>query len=102
CSPPAPARRPFPTRRSSDLGNASGAGSAQSVVLTDTLPSGLQFVSATTAPAVSGQVLTWPLGTLVAGDSGVIDLVLVVAPTVRRSEEHTSELQPRFDLGCRL
>ena len=64
-------------------GNAPGAGSAQSVVLTDTLPSGLQFVSATTAPAVSGQVLTWPLGTLVAGDSGVIDLVLVVTPTVR-------------------
>src|SRR5207237_4097210 len=60
-----------------------GAGSVQNVVLTDTLPAGLQFVSATVAPTVSGQVLTWPMGTLAAGDTGVIDLALLVAPTVR-------------------
>jgi uncharacterized repeat protein (TIGR01451 family) len=63
--------------------NAVAAGTAQSVVLTDTLPQGLQYVSATTVPAIAGQVLTWSLGTLVAGDSGVIDLVLAVAATVR-------------------
>ncbi|HYU08147.1 MAG TPA: SdrD B-like domain-containing protein [Gemmatimonadales bacterium] len=64
-------------------GNAAGAGTAQSVVLTDTLPQGLQYVSATAAPAIAGQVLTWSLGTLAPADSGVIDLVLVVAATVR-------------------
>jgi uncharacterized repeat protein (TIGR01451 family) len=63
--------------------NAVAAGTAQSVVLTDTLPQGLQYVSATTVPAIAGQVLTWSLGTLMAGDSGVIDLVLAVAATVR-------------------
>src|SRR5205823_5811173 len=63
--------------------NAAGAGAAQTVVLTDTLPVGLQFVNATTAPTVAGQVLTWPLGTLAASDSGTIDLVLVVAASVR-------------------
>ncbi len=64
-------------------GNAAGAAPAQNAVLTDTLPVGLQYVSATTAPAVAGQVLSWSLGTLAAGGSGVIDLVLAVAPTVR-------------------
>jgi uncharacterized repeat protein (TIGR01451 family) len=63
--------------------DAAGAGSAQSVVLTDTLPAGLQFVSATTAPTVAGQILSWPLGTLAGGDSGTIDVVLVVAASVR-------------------
>src|SRR5438445_538229 len=63
--------------------NAAGAAPALSAVLTDTLPTGLQYLSATSAPAVAGQVLTWSLGTLAAGDSGAIDLVAVVAPTVR-------------------
>ena len=64
-------------------GDGVGAGSVQNVVVADTLPAGLQFVSATVVPTVSGQVLTWPLGTLAAGDTGVIDLALLVAPTVR-------------------
>jgi len=64
-------------------GDAAGAGSAQNVVLTDTLPVGLQYTSATVPPAIVGQVLTWPLGTLAPADSGVIDLVLTVAASVR-------------------
>ncbi len=64
-------------------GNAAGAGSAQNVVLTDTLPVGLQYGSATVTPVIAGQVLTWPLGTLAPADSGVIDLVLTVAASVR-------------------
>ena len=63
--------------------NAVGAAPAQNVVLTDTLPAGLQYFSATSAPSVAGQVLSWSLGTLAAGESGAIDLVLAVAPTVR-------------------
>ena len=64
-------------------GNAASAGSAQNVVLTDTLPVGLQYASATVPPTIVGQVLTWPLGTLAPADSGVIDLVLTVAASVR-------------------
>src|SRR2546422_10122321 len=63
--------------------NAASAGSAQNVVLTDTLPVGLQYTSATVPPTIVGQVLTWPLGTLAPADSGVIDLVLTVAASVR-------------------
>src|SRR3989475_9569577 len=47
------------------------------------VPGGRQYVSARPAPAVAGQVLSWSLGTLAAGGSGAIDLVLAVAPTVR-------------------
>src|SRR3989454_3266357 len=54
-------------------GNAAGAAPAQNAVLTDTLPLGLQYVSATTAPSVDS-----------------------------RSEEHTSELQSPCNLVCRL
>src|SRR5437773_2663305 len=64
-------------------GDAATAGSAQNVVLTDTLPVGLQYASATVPPTIVGQVLTWPLGTLAPADSGVIDLVLTVAASVR-------------------
>src|SRR3989441_6921781 len=64
-------------------GNAAGAAPAQNAVLTDTLPVGLQYVSATTAPAVAGQVLSWALGTLAAGGSGAIDLLLALAPPAR-------------------
>src|SRR2546425_3901599 len=64
-------------------GNAAGAAPAQNAVLTDTLPVGLQYVSATTAPAVAGQVLSWSLGTLAAGGRGAIGLVLAAAPPVR-------------------
>jgi len=67
-------------------GNAAGAGTAQSVVLTDTLPPGLQFVSATSAPAVAGPVLTWALGALAPGDSGTISLVLAVGASVRDTQ----------------
>lgn len=76
-------------------GNAAGAGSAQNVVLTDSLPPGLQFVSASIAPVIAGQVLAWPLGTLASGDSGTIDLVLAVAPTVRDTQRvvNTAYLQ---------
>ncbi len=76
-------------------GNAAGAGTAQNVVLTDTLPAGLQYVSATLAPAVAGQVLSWSLGTLAPADTGGIDVVLAVAPTVRDTQRvvNTAYLQ---------
>ena len=66
-------------------GNALGGSPVQSLVVSDTLPAGLDYVSASSAPAVSvdGRVLTWAVGDLAAGASGAIDVALVVASSVR-------------------
>src|SRR2546426_471728 len=64
-------------------GDAAGAAPVSNVVLTDTLPAGLNYVSAAPAPSVVGPVLSWNLGNLAAGDTGVINLVLQVSGTVR-------------------
>ncbi|PLW95352.1 MAG: hypothetical protein C0593_14360, partial [Marinilabiliales bacterium] len=37
-----------------------GTGDAQNIVISDTLPSGIVFVSATNGGTVSGNVITWP------------------------------------------
>src|SRR5207247_9759901 len=91
---------PFPTRRSSDLtyrfytlatdkaGNAESApASADSGTLLDTAkPS-----SAASSPALSSS-------TTIQVDYSASD----PSPSSDRSEEHTSELQSRVDLVCRL
>ncbi len=65
-----------------------GPSLARSVLLTDTLPAGFTFVSATPAPAQnSGGVLVWNLGDLAPGASGAIQLAGTItgnAPTSRR------------------
>ena len=58
--------------------NASPTVQASGVVVVDTLPAGLTFVSATGSPSVSGQVVTWSIGTL-GQRSGTIDLVVRAA-----------------------
>ena len=60
-----------------------GGAAIANTILTDTLPAGLDYVSATPAAASSGSVLSWALGSLAPGDSGVIDLVLQVNAAVR-------------------
>ena len=53
-----------------------GEAEAQGVVLKDTLPSQLEFVSATPAPSnVDGNVLTWNVGILAKGEYKTIRLV---------------------------
>lgn len=47
---------------------------ARGVTIVDTLPAGLDFVSAAGAPVVTGQIVTWTIGT-VAQTSVTIDLV---------------------------
>ena len=64
-------------------GAAVGGAPVANTVLTDTLPAGLDYLSATPAASVAGPVLSWALGTLAPGDSGVIDLVLQVNGAVR-------------------
>lgn len=47
---------------------------AQDVVLTDTLPDGIQYVSSQPGADVSGQNLTWRLGTLAGGASSQVSV----------------------------
>src|SRR5699024_12728248 len=90
---------PFPTRRSSDLmafsmaacGGSSGSTATSGATSTDsTAADG----SATAATGVTVQVGPNP-ETLDPALNSAID-------GANRSEEHTSELQSRFDLVCRL
>src|SRR5699024_12487458 len=51
--------------------------------------------------------LSWSLGSIiffraVQGAAGGVMIPLAMALILERSEEHTSELQSRFDLVCRL
>ncbi|KAB8140778.1 DUF11 domain-containing protein [Chloroflexia bacterium SDU3-3] len=55
----------------------SGPAPAAGVQLVDTLPTGTSYLSATLTPtSISGQTLTWNLGTLAAGTRGTITLTL--------------------------
>src|SRR5947199_411467 len=65
------------------VGSVAGGAAVSNVVLTDTLPAGLNYVSATPAPTTVGPVLSWALGALAPGDSGVVNLALQVSSTVR-------------------
>ncbi|WP_174367791.1 S-layer family protein [Deinococcus sp. JMULE3] len=56
-----------------------GPNAADGVSVTDTLPTGVTYVSSTPAGAVSGSTLTWTLGTLPAGAQQAITVV-VTAP----------------------
>src|SRR5699024_12258952 len=69
----------FPTRRSSDLG--------EQQLLSIIIPLGL---------LIAFRVFPF------ADDLGGMDAAIPMVFAVARSEEHTSELQSRFDLVCRL
>src|SRR5207249_7564988 len=95
------ALHPLPTRRSSDLRRVSRAGADS--VLADTPPQGEGYA-----------MHDLPRGEPLVPERGREEALDVVAcpqgePALRnegftsgRSEEHTSELQSRFDLVCRL
>ncbi|HEU5089021.1 MAG TPA: DUF11 domain-containing protein, partial [Roseiflexaceae bacterium] len=60
-----------------------GSAPASAVQLVGTLPAGLTFVSASPPPSsVSGQTLTWTMGTVAAGASGSIALDVQVAGAI--------------------
>jgi len=60
-------------------GANTGTGSATGVVVTDTVPANTTFVSATAGGTLSGSVVTWNVGTLAAGASGSLQMVVRVA-----------------------
>lgn len=57
----------------------SGGANATGVMITDTVPANTMFVSATGGGTLSGSVVTWSLGTLNAGASGSVQVVVNVA-----------------------
>jgi uncharacterized repeat protein (TIGR01451 family) len=65
--------------------NRSPSASAYGVVLVDTLPVGMEFVSASVKPHVEGRVLRWEIGTLAVGQQG--SLTLVTRATVEMEGE---------------
>src|SRR5439155_10859099 len=65
-----------------------GAGSVSNVVVTDTLPADITFVSANPAPIGPpvGQTLTWNLGPAVTNTSGTIVLTGTLSNSVRAGQ----------------
>lgn len=58
-----------------------GPAAAQNVIITDTLPSGLSYLSASPAPSsVNGSIITWRLGALANGAGGSIALTAQASP----------------------
>ena len=57
-----------------------GPSDASAVVVADTLPAGMTFVSANRSAAESGGVVTWPALATLANGASQIDSVVVVAP----------------------
>ncbi|HLG04779.1 MAG TPA: hypothetical protein VI383_01390, partial [Gemmatimonadales bacterium] len=55
----------------------------RNAVLTDSLPAGLEYRSATPAPTLAGPVVRWNLGDLQPGSSGDVFLTLAVAASLR-------------------
>ncbi len=60
--------------------NNAGPSSAAGVTVTDTLPAGVTFVSATPPQASGPNPLTWSLGTLAVGASRTLTVVVTVDP----------------------
>src|SRR5207249_10676429 len=98
---PPPAPPPFPTRRSSDLGAAGTFTGSPCTLVAGTLGTASCQVTFT---AGTGTGTANIVGTY-NGDSTHASSVSTSFPVtigLARSEEHTSELQSRFDLVCRL
>lgn len=77
----------------------SGPSDALAVVVTDTLPAGVAFVSATPGQTSGPNPLVWNLGTIPAGNSRTITVVTTVSPNtsgtiVNRAKAHSSTPDP--------
>src|SRR5699024_12772887 len=87
-----------PTRRSSDLTPVCGSRSPPSV----TTPHSPASRSSSPTPKLPRPAATSAIRCARDEEAWASDDAVVRTITVLRSEEHTSELQSRFDLVCRL
>src|SRR5690606_40904462 len=91
----------FPTRRSSDLGiqlgDQTGVGGNRFHIFVDTVAGSRQQIRRAAVDGADGEIL-------VGGVHVAVTQIVLEADTVTesRSEEHTSELQSRENLVCRL
>src|SRR5207249_11694986 len=88
---------PFPTRRSSDLGGTTPEPGYQSRLLSTPRSCRLW-----TAPRPVDSHLTAVGRALWGAQPTAVLIPCSLRSAITRSEEHTSELQSRFDLVCRL
>jgi len=58
-----------------------GSASAAGVIIRDTIPAGVTFVSATAGGAVASGVVSWNIGTLNAGAAGTVSFTVMVTAT---------------------
>ena len=79
--------------------NPAGSVIARNVIVTDTLPAGLQYVSAIPAATVSGAVLTWTLGDVAAGTTADITVQTRVAATLPDSVTVINHAELALDNG---
>lgn len=69
-----------------------GAADAHDVVVTDTLPGGVTFVSATSPCALTGSTVRCEIGTLAAGDSRALKIKVTVDPLPALGTDHQHQL----------
>src|SRR5207249_7961480 len=98
CSCPPPALHSFPTRRSSDLPAAATHPESEHRLRLGILC----VVSMTLICGCRGWTHDSAAQDFLRSSSTLQQLTLRQFPHKERSEEHTSELQSRFDLVCRL
>src|SRR5207247_9754441 len=92
-SPPLRDLPPFPTRRSSDLPDAASEAAVQGIALGLVVAALVASLGITLAPRLLAVMGASPAVTAIGTG---------YTRTMLRSEEHTSELQSRVDLVCRL
>ena len=70
-----------------------GPAAAQNVTVVDNLPAGLTYASANPAPSsASGQTITWNLGTLASGASGVLSVQATVSANANGSYTNQAQI----------
>ncbi|UCG69384.1 MAG: DUF11 domain-containing protein [Thermoplasmata archaeon] len=75
-----------------------GSGDATDVVIEDTIDPDTSYVSATPAPSsIDGDILTWNIGTVAGGDSGVITLIVEVDAYVEDETVLTNTVILNYD-----
>src|SRR5207249_11738567 len=92
----------FPTRRSSDLISCTVSPALLTADRAESIAPPTTSLVLSTAFPITSRVLSTALPTALRVASIALLIASCALPTVasRRSEEHTSELQSRFDLVC--